>query len=285
MSNENQRLPLKRALPSNRTYEQVLNHFNVEKRIAGKLRNTRSIEERKPIFESMYKELFAQVPDHPRLTRRNSADATAKSNRDKLRKVKRFIDHNTSFAEFAPGDCRFSFEMCKHVKSVFAIDISDQMGPVDSVPVNFQLSLYDGRDLDLPDEIVDFVFSDQLIEHFHPDDTRSHFKLTHNILKQGGFYAFQTPHKFRGPCDVSMYFCDEPEGFHLKEWTFAEIVELLRDVGYSSWRGYWTAKGITVRLPMTYFYAMETILKLFPPAPRRALSKFALPMLMMVAVK
>jgi hypothetical protein len=54
------------------------------------------------------------------------------------------------FAEFAPGDCRFSFELCQHVAHVYGIDISDQIGDVEGIPDNFSLIIYDGFNLDLP---------------------------------------------------------------------------------------------------------------------------------------
>ena len=75
----------------------------------------------------------------------------------------------------------------------------------------------------IDEESLDIVFSDQLIEHFHPEETELHFRLVNRILKKGGKYIFRTPHALTGPHDISKYFCDEPEGFHLKEWTFSEL--------------------------------------------------------------
>lgn len=60
-------MKLLKPLPPNRTYEQILNHYLVEKKLANKLKATKSFEERKKIFAIMYDELFEQVPDHSRL--------------------------------------------------------------------------------------------------------------------------------------------------------------------------------------------------------------------------
>jgi len=98
-------------------------------------------------------------------------------------------------------------------------------------------------------------------------------------------YVFQTPHLFVGPSDISQYFCDEPEGFHLKEWTYSEIVDLVRDVGYSSCRGYWKVKGTLIRLPLRYFYFAERMIRNFSPARRRKLSRYILNNLILVATK
>jgi len=278
-------LQLKRPLPSDRTYEQLLNHYEVEKRIADRLRQTTSIEERKPIFKTMYDELFSKVPDHPRLTRRASAEATLAANRTKYKLVERFIDPSTVFAEFAPGDCRFSFEVCEHVARVYGIDISDQVGDAENNPENFSLVIYDGFSLDLTGETMDVVFSDQLLEHFHPDDTRPHLQSVYRILKTGGVYIFQTPHLFVGPGDISKYFCDEPEGFHLKEWTYSEILDLLSDVGYSSCRGYRKVKGTLIRLPLQYFYFVERTIRNLSPTHRRKIARCLLQSLIIVARK
>src|SRR5690606_20747310 len=115
--------------------------------------------------------------------------------------------------------CRFSFELAKIAQSVLAVDIADQIGPNVERPANFQLVLYNGYDLDLPHDSVDTAFSDQLIEHLHPDDAADHFRVVRQVLKPGGVYIFRTPHRLSGPHDVSRYFCEHAEGFHLKEWT------------------------------------------------------------------
>ena len=257
---------LKRPLPPDRTYEEVRNHYEVEREIADRLRETTSIEERRPILATMYDELFERVPDHPRLRRREEADHVRTRNRRKLRMVRRFIDDGTRFVEFAPGDCRFAFEMCAHVGSVVGVDISDQSGDIDSVPDNFRMVIYDGVDLDLPDESVDVMFSDQFIEHIHPDDAELHFRIAHRILRKGGVYILRTPHRFMGPSDVSKYFCDEPMGFHLKEWTYTELGDVILRAGFSSWRGLRRRPALGLRLA-------ERLIGRFAPARRRALGK------------
>ena len=101
----------------------------------------------------------------------------------------------------------------------------------EETPRNFELIVYDGYELPIPDNTIDVVFSDQLIEHFHPDDTLFHFRLVRRILKPGGVYVFRTPHGFSGPHDISQYFCHSAKGFHLKEWTYVELSRLLHQVG------------------------------------------------------
>lgn len=258
-----------------RTLKELRNHYEVEKAIATKLKQA-TREERKLIYQTMYDELFRKVPDHPRLQRRSNQQVTKLANQGKLKLLEKFVDRTTTLLEFAPGDCQFATLMCDHVKSVYGIDISDQRESTQASPTNFHLIVYDGYNLQLPENSIDVVFSDQLIEHFHPEDTELHFQLVQKILKPQGLYVFRTPHKFTGPHDISGYFVDEAEGFHLKEWTYSELRQLLKKLNYSQWHGYWYAesKGLLVRLPFLYFVMVENLLRFFPKKIRKKLTKY-----------
>jgi len=280
---------LKRKLPKNRTFEQIKRHYEVEKSIAEKLKRANR-EERKAIFPVMYDELFAKVTDHPRLTKRESEQKVRAANRQKLQLVKKYLNDFTVFLEFGPGDCNFASEICKHVKQVYAVDISDQRGEFFNAAPNFDLIVFDGYNLDLEDSSVDVVFSDQLIEHLHPGDIEGHFKLVKRILRDKGLYIFRSPHAFFGPQDISKYFSDEPEGFHLKEWTYSEIEKILKRLNFSSWQGLWRVnrKMIKkyVKFPFCYFITAEAMLKRFSKKPQRIISRGFLPVKMfMIAVK
>jgi SAM-dependent methyltransferase len=276
---------LREPLPANRTLDQIKNHYLVETAIAKRLKES-SREERKQIYATMYDELFRQVPDHPRLTRREDKQKTLIVNKDKLDILRKFLDNSMTFAEFAPGDCKFSMEVAKYVRTAYAVDISDQRKLNDIAPPNFNLIIYNGYSLDeIKENSVDLVFSDQLIEHFHPEETKSHFELVYRILKKGGKYVFRTPHAFSVPYDVSRYFSDEPEGFHLKEWTYIELKHVIKEIGYLKFITYWSAKGTNLKLANLYFELFEKILGLFPKRSVRAFAKYAIPTILCVATK
>ncbi len=270
--------------PPDRTIEQLENHFKVESAIAACLKQA-DRNERARIYRTMYDELFAKVPDHPRLTRREDPKRTAAINLVKLRLLDRFLDDATVAVELGVGDCRFSFELCKHVGFVYGVDISDQSGAGNDVPENFKLVIYDGYNLPLEKNSVDVFFSDQLIEHLHPEDLALHFQMVREILKDGGIYVFRTPHRFTGPHDISMYFCDEPRGFHLKEWTYRELLPVLRELGYRSWRSYRSVKGRPIRVPVWCFILIESALKLLPDSTRRLLAYRLVPDICLVVAK
>ena len=176
---------LRRPLPSGRSSSQILHHYQVEKEIAGRLKRA-DRDERRKIYAGMYAELFARVPDHPRLAGTRDPDSLAAHNRKKFALVERFINPETVFVEFAPGDCTFAYLVCVRAQAVIGVDISDQSAEAFAVPDNFALRVYDGFHLDLPDGCADIVFSDQFIEHLHPDDADLHFQLVHGLLKPGG---------------------------------------------------------------------------------------------------
>lgn len=277
-------MKLRESLPPGRSYEQILNHYEVERAIADRLRSS-TREDRKEIYGGMYDELFAKVPDHPRLTRRSDPGMTRAANRSKRRLLETLLKPDSVVLEFGPGDCQFAGEIARRVGFVYGIDISDQTESGTAHPKNFELIVYDGFELSMPDDTVDVAFSDQLIEHFHPDDTVEHLRLVRRILKPGGVYMFRTPHKFRGPADVSRYFSEEPQGFHLKEWSYGEIGRALREAGFSAWRGYWTAKGYKVRFPHVYSTALEGILPALPTPLGRRIARYLLPTLLVAGVK
>ncbi|NQT79202.1 MAG: class I SAM-dependent methyltransferase [Candidatus Aminicenantes bacterium] len=282
-------MKLKKRLPKDQNFEQVRKHYEIEKSIAEKLKKA-TREERKKIFPIMYHELFANVPDHPRLMAKKGADKIQSSNRQKFQLVKEYLNNSIVFVEFGPGDCHFASSVCKYVKKAYAVDISDQREKNSHFPSNFELIIYDGYNLNIERGSVNVVFSDQFIEHLHPEDVEYHFLLVKRILRDGGLYIFRTPHAFFGPHDISKYFSDEPEGFHLKEWTYSEIGEIIKKLNFSSWSGFWRINSKLnknyKKFPFCYFKTAETILKGMPKNSKRYLSRLFLPLkLSMIAVK
>jgi ubiquinone/menaquinone biosynthesis C-methylase UbiE len=184
-----------------------------------------------------------------------------------------FVDGIENFVEIAPGDCRLAYEVCKSAKEVVGVDISDQSGDSDPLrPDNFRLIVYDGYTLDLPDNSADVAFSYQFLEHLHPEDVPLHFEMVHRILKSGGKYIFSTPHLFSGPHDVSRHFCDTPEAFHLKEWTYREIFPVIRKAGFRKAHTFRFGKPRRNALANTATLALETAFSILPRSLRKKLS-------------
>jgi SAM-dependent methyltransferase len=177
--------------------------------------------------------------------------------------------------------------VANQVKEAYGVDISDQRNEEDqkNQPANFHYTTFDGYTLDLPDNLVDVFFSDQLIEHIHPDETQNHFEMVYRTLKPGGKYIFRIPHRLSGPHDISKHFTDTPTGFHLNEPTYREMAAMLKKVGFSDFQTFWNARTIAFRLPYIYFSTVEWIAEKIPHKIRRKPTRVLIPYLYMIGIK
>lgn len=160
----------------------------------------------------------------------------------------------------------------------------------------------DGINLDRfePPDSYDVVISDNVIEHFHPDDLCEHFKNVFSILSKEGRYIFVTPHKHMGPTDVSIVFKrDKPIGMHLKEYTYSELKEKLEEAGFIDIYAVFNipAKitqlyGIYIKpressIYLVYSCAIEKLISLLPYQSfrRKAMIFFFVPNIFIIAKK
>ncbi|MGY8654522.1 MAG: class I SAM-dependent methyltransferase [Verrucomicrobiia bacterium] len=256
-----------------RTIEQLRNHFEVERELGQRLLKTPR-GERAELFRTMYDELFERVPDHPRLTRRDTEEECARAVAARMSLLRGQLEGVKTFVEIAPGDCRLAYEVCQSVDNVIGVDISNQSGDEGDAeaPDNFQLFVYDGYTLDLPEDSADMAFSYQFLEHLHPEDVPLHFELVQRILRPGGKYIFSTPHRFSGPHDVSRHFSETPEGFHLKEWTHRELVPVIKAAGFRKAHTYRLGKARRSALANAATVGLELGFQCLPRRLRKKLS-------------
>jgi ubiquinone/menaquinone biosynthesis C-methylase UbiE len=215
-----------------RSPERLRHHYDVERELAARMRaSTR--KERTELFKTLYTELFERVPDHPRLTRRETSEQSRSNVEKQFRLIAPHLKPDMTFLEIAPGDCRLALEASKHCSHVIGVDISDQRNPDESFPDNFELIVYDGYQLDpVPDASIDIIFSYQFLEHLHPEDVPLHFDLAQRLLKPGGFYILDTPHRYSGPHDISRFFGSKLDCFHFQEWTIRSLKKTLCAHGF-----------------------------------------------------
>jgi SAM-dependent methyltransferase len=253
-------------------------HYDVERALADRLRAAPSRAERARIYATMYDTLFAEVPDHPRLVLRETPEALERRNARKLRLVGPFLRPTSRVLEIGAGDCTFARQLARRVGAVYGVEISAQGARMEEVADNVALVLYDGFEFPFAPRSFDLAFSDQLIEHLHPDDAELHFRAVAHALAPGGMYLFRTPHRFTGPHDISRYFTNgEAEGFHLKEWTYRELKTVLERCGYPRAGAIWHARGVSVRVPMGLVCALEALLGALPRGLRRRFSRLPFP--------
>ncbi len=90
-----------------RSEEQVLEHYQIEKELAQKLRHA-SREERRGLYTEVYDELLKRVRHHPLLHSRRTAQDIENTVNDQLARLGPYINPNTVFLEVGAGGCQLS---------------------------------------------------------------------------------------------------------------------------------------------------------------------------------
>lgn len=255
----------KKPAGDDRPEQQRKEHYEIEVELADRLRNSSAHERRSlGLYTTVYDELFRRVPRHQQLAQKSSPEDTAKAVAWQLGLVRRFVGKSTVFLEVGPGDCALSFRIAGMAKKVFAVDVSSVIAHNSAPPPNFSLSLSDGCSMPAQSESIDVAYSNQLMEHLHPDDAREQLQNIFDVLKPGGFYVCVTPNRVAGPADISVHYDQVARGFHLKEYTFGELADLFKEAGFKELRAYVGARGKYVRFPIRPIVWLENALLLLP---------------------
>jgi SAM-dependent methyltransferase len=241
----------------------IREHYEVERELADRLRRA-SAEERMTLYSAVYDELLTRVPHHPSLERKTSEEKTASAVALQMGLLRPFLREGMTYLEVGPGDCALAFAVASRVAKVFAIDVSSELTRVADPPANFELILGDGTSVPVPAGSVDLAYSNQLLEHLHPDDAHRQLKNLFAAIAPGGAYVCVTPNRINGPHDISRHFDRVATGFHLKEYTVCELIALFRAVGFTRVRQLVGGKGSYRALPVLVTRAIESVIGLLP---------------------
>jgi SAM-dependent methyltransferase len=260
-----------------RTPEQLREHYHLEIKLADRLRNSsRQEREEKNLYVTVYNELFDTIKHHPQLIRKASKEQRERSVGWQMGILKKFLSPTGVFVEIGAGDCAVSFECCKYVKNVIAIDVSNTISGTETQPDNFKLIQTSGTDLPLDPDSVDLIYSNQLIEHLHPDDAVDQLVTVYQSLKSGGHAVFITPNRAGGPWDISCFCDEEARGLHLKEYTLKDLVKLFSSVGFKNIKAYVGARGRYIRFPIWPIMLLESVLLRLPYKIRIKIARFSI---------
>lgn len=252
-------------------------HYLVERELADRLRMSAS-HERGRLYGEVYDELFRRVPDHPQLT--NGPAVREGDMRWQLRLLGRFLESGMSFLEVGAGDCRLSLAMAPRAQRVVALDVSEEIASAVRRPDNFELVISDGRRVPLPDSSVDLAYSNQLMEHLHPDDVEGQLRELVRVLRPGGRYVCVTPHRYSGPHDISAFFGCEPTGFHLKEYTVGGLRAAFLGAGFTRMDVVINARLRHFVVPAVTATGLERTLDRLPAGVRRKAARSPLRMIL-----
>jgi hypothetical protein len=121
------------------------------------------------------------------------------------------------------------------------------------------------------------------MEHLHPDDAQQQLANIYVALKPGGRYYCITPNRFTGPHDVSRFFDDVATGFHLREYSNGELVDLFKLIGFQRVLLYIGKYGFYVRCPTSLKTRAEKSLDALPVARRKFVSRL-MPMRLLLRI-
>lgn len=251
-----------------RTSEQKKEHLRIERKLAAELRASTSAE-RQSLYNLAYDELFRQVPDLPMLLSQSAEEAGRYVGKE-LTGLKPLIHEDTIFAEIGPGNCGLSIAVAPRVAHVYAIDVSKSPARIENAPANLSLILSDGTSIPLPPNSVDVVYSNQLMEHLHPDDAHAQLRNVFQVLKKGGRYYCVTPNRVTGPHDISREFDPVATGLHLREYSVSELEETFSSAGFSGTKIALRLGSKIVFLPAFPFKILESFFDLMPHRLRKA---------------
>ena len=215
-----------------RSFDQLKEHYEIEKELASKLLNSNK-QERKHLYTELYNELYTRVSHHPRWTRKASPEIAAWIVAKRMEILSHYLSKEKTYMEIGPGDCTLSIEISKYCKKVYAVDVATEVTKNQLFPSNFEFKVSDGCSVPISENSIDIAYSHQLMEHLHPDDALEQLQNIFKALSPEGIYICITPNCLSGPHDISRYFDETAMGFHLKEYTITELYQLFRQVGFS----------------------------------------------------
>lgn len=254
-----------------RTPEQLREHYEIEKELANRLRRAGRAE-RGALYAEVYDELFRRVSHHPQWTKRGT-DWQQAGLESQMRLLRRHLKAGLTFLEVGAGDCALSRRIAQKVRQVYAVEVSAELTRGLELPGNVELLLSDGCHINLPDGSVDLAYSNQLMEHIHPDDAYDQLREIYRVLKPGAIYYCITPNRISGPHDISVLYDREATGMHLKEYSARDLSRLFREVGF---RKVWlerTVKSAEVSSPILPLLVLERMLEVLPWSMRKPLSR------------
>jgi SAM-dependent methyltransferase len=261
---------LKAEIPAGepRTPAELREHYEIEKELANRLRAAPQAG-RLELYGPVYNELFQRVPLHPQLVKKTDPEPFAWSIERQSVILEPFLRPDATFLEVGAGDCALSVAVSPRVRKVYAVDVSDEIMKDLELPANVEGRLSDGTNMPVPPGSIDVAYSNQVMEHLHPEDAGEQLRNIFDSLARGGVYVCITPNRVSGPHDISKYFDDVATGFHLKEYTFRELRRLFEAVGFSRVTACVGGRGRYFRTHPLPVEMTERVLARFPASARK----------------
>ena len=188
-----------------------------------------SKEDRAAIVEQAYSELFERFPDHSVfLATREEAKRKGRLGSGLIIPLSK---RGSNVLEVGCGRGDVLMALAERGRVCTGIEISRHMLQLcDKLAVKVVQG--DADSLCFPSGSFDVVFSQEVLEHLHPEDVPIHFAEAFRVLRPNGILAVETPNRRTGPQDISRSFTRVAEGLHLKEWTIRELIQQFQKAGF-----------------------------------------------------
>jgi ubiquinone/menaquinone biosynthesis C-methylase UbiE len=245
-----------RQVGDKRKPDRLIAHYELERRLADRLRAS-SRHERRTLYTELYSELFASLPDHPQNIKTTRSQSARTANQVRL--LHPMLTPDCVYLELGCGDAAVTFALAKLAATTIGVDVTDSLIDFSSAPPNFLFVRTSGVEISLTDNSVDLAYSNQLIEHLHVDDVEDHLREMARVLKPGGRYVCATPNRVTGPHDISYCFDETATGFHLREYDYGSIRALFQGAGFNQVRFAVVVRGRRLSSPP---YPMLRLLEL-----------------------
>ncbi len=252
-----------------RSPERLRAHYEVEAVLAARLRASHP-GERNVLYSQLYAELFARLPDHPQ--HRIDPAKRRRNTSNQVTFLRHHLRPGDTYVEIGCGDAAVTQALAPFVQTAIGVDVTPVLIDRTEAPANFRFVHTNGTDLPLDTGCADLVYSNQVMEHLHPDDAEQQLREVCRVLKPGGAYICSTPSRITGPHDISCYFGHEPTGFHMREYDHATLAAMFRAAGFRSARAHITLKGRRLTVPVAPVGLVEQLVVRLPRAVRTRLT-------------
>ncbi len=241
----------------------IRHHYEVERRLADRLRAANR-DERRKLYREVYSQLYELVEDHPgNLESINSPERQALTAAH-LRGLRPYLAKDATVLEIGPGNGALALQLSDLIDQVYIVDVSDSILTEVIGVSNISFFESDGASVPVPPGSVDIAISHQVMEHLHPEDARDQLQAVFNSLAPGGVYLCFTPNRLTGPYDVSRGFDSVATGLHLREYSNRELIALLRSAGFGRIRHLFGSRGRYVSIPTGIVCAIELLIESLP---------------------
>lgn len=252
--------------------DRLLKRYTIERKLADRLRAAPP-DQRTKVYGEVYDELFRSIPDHSQFS--ITPDQRNRQILAKLRFVSRFLNKDSCLMEIGAGDCAFSINAAPSIRRGIVVDVSEVIISGAADVENLEVVITDGVSLPVEAGSIDVAYSDQLMEHLHPDDAQAQLMNVVRALRPGGIYVCITPNRVYGPHDVSRGFDKVARGFHLREYSAHEMREIFLAAGFKKVSFYAGGSGHYVRMPSVVALAAETAFERLPQFIRGKVPRLA----------